>query len=123
MVLYSLCVFRFIHFPTGGIFPRTSVNLPLYVRRPSMQGCLVTFCINTRRPLDYLENIYFQWLYTLRMYFSASNFQQAGYFLVLLFTTSSVMEHSITENSRDRESHRHKSCKLYLTTHRSIQYI
>ena len=38
---------------TGGIFPRSSVNSPLYVRRPYMQGCLVTFCINTRRPLHY----------------------------------------------------------------------
>ena len=53
MVLYSLCVFQCIHFQAGGIFPRTSVNSPLYVRRPYMQGCLVTFCINTRRPLDY----------------------------------------------------------------------
>ena len=34
MVLYSLYVFQFIHFPTGGIFFSPSVNLPLYVRRP-----------------------------------------------------------------------------------------
>ena len=53
MVLYSLYVFQCIHFPTGGIFPRTSVNSPLYVRRPYMKGCLVTFCLNTGRPLHY----------------------------------------------------------------------
>ena len=47
MVLYSLCVFQCIHFQRAGYFG------PLYVRRPYMQGCLVTFCINTRRPLHY----------------------------------------------------------------------
>ena len=41
MVLNSLCVFQCIHFPPGGIFSRTSVNSPLYVRHPYMQGCLV----------------------------------------------------------------------------------
>ena len=34
MVLYSLCVFLCIHFQMDGIFPRTSVNSPLYVRHP-----------------------------------------------------------------------------------------
>ena len=53
MVLYSLCVLQCIHFQTGGIFPGSFVTLPLHVRRPYMQGCLVTFCINTRRPLYY----------------------------------------------------------------------
>ena len=41
MVLYSLFAFQCIHFPTGGIVPRTSVNSPLYVRHPYMQGLLV----------------------------------------------------------------------------------
>ena len=41
MVLYSLFAFQCIHFPTGGIVPRTSVNSPLYVRHPYMQGSLV----------------------------------------------------------------------------------
>ena len=53
MVLYSLCVFQCIHFQTGRLFPSTSEHSPLHVRRPYMQVCLVTFCINTRRPLHY----------------------------------------------------------------------
>ena len=36
MVLYSLCVFQCIHFSTGGIFRRTSVNSPSYEGRPYM---------------------------------------------------------------------------------------
>ena len=52
MVLYSLCVFQCIHFPTGGIFPRTSVNSPLYVRHPYMQGCLVNLPCSLIRTAD-----------------------------------------------------------------------
>ena len=37
MVLYSFCVFQCIRFQTGGILSRSSVNSPLYVRRPYMQ--------------------------------------------------------------------------------------
>ena len=48
--------------------------------RPYMKGCLVTFCINTGRPLHYSSKMLFQWFYILCMYFSASTFQRAGYF-------------------------------------------
>ena len=52
MVLYSLCVFQFILFQAGGIFPRTSVNSPLYVRHPYMQGCLVNLPRSQIRTAD-----------------------------------------------------------------------
>ena len=84
MVLRSLYVFQCIHFPTGGIFFSPSVNLPLYVRHLYMKGCFVTFCINTGRPLHYSFKMFFQWIYTLCVYFSASTFTQVGYFLVPL---------------------------------------
>ena len=84
MVLYPLCVFQCI-FPTGGTFFSPSVNLPLYVRHPYMKGCLVTFCINTGRPLHYSFKMLFQLFYILCVYFSASTFKRAGYFLVLLY--------------------------------------
>ena len=84
MVLYSLCVFQCIHFPTGGIFFSPSVNLPLYIRHPYMKGCLITFSINTGTPLHYSLKMLFQRFYILCVYFSASTLKQAGYFLVLL---------------------------------------
>ena len=49
-----------------------------------MKGCLATFCINTGRPLHYSFKMLFQWFYNRCVYFSASSFKQAGYFLVLL---------------------------------------
>ena len=52
MVLYSLCVFQCIHFPPGGIFPRTSVNSPLYVGHPYVQGCLVNLACSRIRTAD-----------------------------------------------------------------------
>ena len=76
MVLYSMYVFQCIHFPTGGIFFSPSVNLPLYVRHPYMKGCLVTFCINTGRPLHYSFKKLLHWFYILCVYFSASTFNR-----------------------------------------------
>ena len=52
MVLYSLFAFQCIHFPTGGIVPRTSVNSPLYVRHAYMQGCLVNLPCSRIRTAD-----------------------------------------------------------------------
>ena len=52
MVLYSSFAFQCIHFPTGGIFLRTSVNSPLYVRHPYLQGCLVNLPYSRIRTAD-----------------------------------------------------------------------
>ena len=68
-----------IHFPTGGIFPRTSVNSPLHVRRSYMQGCLVTFCISKkafRLPIKYIVSMV---LYSLYL-FQCIHFPTGGTF-------------------------------------------
>ena len=85
MVLYPLCVFQCIHFQTGGIFPRTSVNSPIYVRHPYMQGFSEKPFVSAQEGLYITDKkIYFQWFYTPCVYFSAFTFKRAGYFLVLL---------------------------------------